>query len=96
MKKFIYGNNVFTPVDTILGIDVGTTDEVHIRCINHNKEAGAADVNNSEYVLTVAADTNITVAKALVDSINGGKLEVIDLAAFNDAVTGVTFTETPT
>lgn len=95
MKKFIYGNNVFTPVDTILGIDAGTSTEVKIYCINHVAEAGAGDINNSTYVLDVTAGKEVTVAKRLAEELNFGKLEVVDLVEFDDEVSDVTFTATP-
>ena len=95
MGKFIFGDNVFTPVDTILGVDCDTDTEVTINCINHVKEAGAADVNNSTYVLTVNSGKEVTVGKRLAEELNFGKLEVIDLVEFDDEVTSVTFTATP-
>jgi|DEB0MinimDraft_6_1074348.scaffolds.fasta_scaffold24268_3 hypothetical protein len=97
MKKFIFGNNVFTPLDTVLGIDCGTTDQIHVTCLNHNKEAGGATggLNNSEYVITVTAGSNIEVATALIETMNFGKLEIIDLSAFNSKVSSVTFAATP-
>lgn len=95
MSKFIFGDNVFTPVDTILGMDCDTSTEVTVYCINHVKEAGAADVNNSTYVLTVTSGKEVTVGKKLAEELNFGKLEVIDLVKFDDDVTSVTFTATP-
>ncbi|QDP56011.1 MAG: hypothetical protein Unbinned4409contig1001_30 [Prokaryotic dsDNA virus sp.] len=95
MKKFIYGNNVFTPFDTVLGIDSGTPTEVTIYCINHVKEAGSGDVNNSKYVLTVTSGKEVTVAKRLAEELNFGKLEVIDLVEFDADVTSAAFTATP-
>ena len=95
MKKFIFGDNVFTPVDTVLGVDCDTATEVTVYCINHVKEAGSGDVNNSTYVLTVTSGKEVTVGKRLAEELNFGKLEVIDLVDFDDEVTSVTFTATP-
>ena len=92
MGKFIFGDNVFTPVDTILGVDCDVDTEVTINCINHNTEAGATDVVQSKYVLTVNSGKEVTVGKRLAEELNFGKLEVIDLVEFEDEVTSVTFT----
>jgi len=96
MGKFIYGDNVFTPVDNILGVNCDTESEVTIYCINHVKEAATADVNNSTYVLTVNSGKEVTVGKRLAEELNFGKLEVIDLVEFDDEVRAVAFTATPT
>jgi|TARA_B100000085_G_scaffold282122_1_gene310052 hypothetical protein len=95
MSKFIFGDNVFTPVDTILGVNCDVAEAVTIYCINHVKEAGTSDVNNSTYVLTVTSGKEVTVGKRLAEELNFGKLEVIDLVEFDDEVTSVTFTATP-
>lgn len=92
MSKFIYADNVYTPVDTILGIDCDVVEQVTVHVINHNTEAGATDVVQSKYILVVNNGKEVTVGKKLAEELNFGKLEVIDLVEFDDEVTSATFT----
>ncbi len=73
-------------------MDCDTSTEVTVNCINHNTEAGATDVVQSKYVLTVTSGKEVTVGKKLAEELNFGKLEVIDLVQFDDDVTAATFT----
>jgi hypothetical protein len=94
--RFIFGNDTFIPVNNILQIDCSNDAEVHIRVVNPNTESGATDVVNSEYVIGTSSGKEVTLGKRLVEEINFGKLDTIDLILFNDFSQSVTFTETPT
>lgn len=86
--KYIYGDNRFTPADTIVGVDSSTSGSVIVYCVKHTNPTEA----NSYYTLTVSSGTEVAVGQALVENINFSKFDVIDMLAFNDNVTTIAFT----
>jgi hypothetical protein len=96
--KFLYGDGVYTPVDMIVGVNCNTSAKVIIRCINQLKDSGGATsgLNHSQYEVSVPSGKEVEFGKRLVEEINFGKLDAIDLINTNKISSSVTFTETPT